>query len=224
MKVHFLQSGGFAGLFRGCALDTADLAPADREELERLVRQSGITGTSKQLSSTARDLHQYEVEIERPSGTAALTVDDATIPEAARPLLRFLRERARPVKAPARRPRAAAPRVIVILVPYALAYRPGPRAAAEAASDGSSEDGLLHWRIRERPTGDLTIRLRSDDLALENTVVRLGLGERQDDVILRRVTQNEVGAEHTIPKDVRLRLPEGTDLRLEVVRQPPAGA
>ncbi len=35
MKVTFQQSGGFAGLIRGCILDTDSLPPGDAEALDR---------------------------------------------------------------------------------------------------------------------------------------------------------------------------------------------
>jgi len=94
MKVRFLQSGGFAGMVRGCELDSAALAPELARELEQLVGQSQIT-PGEYLSETARDLQQYEITIEN-GGSVSVVFDDANIPASARPLLNFLKKLARP--------------------------------------------------------------------------------------------------------------------------------
>ena len=71
MRVTFVQSGGFSGAIKGCVIDAADLAPAERQELESLVAASGLTGAIEQFSSTGRDLRQYDVVIEH-DGTPGL--------------------------------------------------------------------------------------------------------------------------------------------------------
>ena len=38
-----MQSGGFAGMLKGCTIDTTDLAPDERQELESLVAASGFS-------------------------------------------------------------------------------------------------------------------------------------------------------------------------------------
>ena len=58
LKVTFEQSGGFAGLVKGCVLD-ADALPADESaELRRLVAASGLETSSKVTSRGARDRRQ----------------------------------------------------------------------------------------------------------------------------------------------------------------------
>jgi len=96
MKVTFNQSGGFAGLVKGCELDTATLAPDAARELERLIRGSGLSSSVKRLSDTARDLHQYEITIEDSDGKVELLFDDSTVPQSASPLLGFLKKHTRP--------------------------------------------------------------------------------------------------------------------------------
>lgn len=96
MHVTFLQSGGVAGAARGCALDSARLAPEDARELLELVRASGLVVSGEFLSATGRDLRSYEIEIESDAGAVSVTFDDHTLPEQARPLVSFLRRNAKP--------------------------------------------------------------------------------------------------------------------------------
>jgi hypothetical protein len=96
MKVRFVQSGGFAGAVKGCDLDTQALPPDQARELERLVRESGISQSGEHLSDGGRDLHQYEITIEDGRRKLAVTFDDANVPPAARAFLGFLKKCARP--------------------------------------------------------------------------------------------------------------------------------
>ena len=96
MKVRLVQSGGLLGIVRACEIDSSALDPAAADELERLVRGSGISASGAQLSETGRDLHQYEITIEDGDRTLSVVFDDASVPAAARPILGYLRQRARP--------------------------------------------------------------------------------------------------------------------------------
>ena len=96
MKITFVQSGGFAGMLKGCTIDAADLAPDERQELESLVAASGLTESLERFSSAGRDLRQYEIVIEQHATVQRIVCDDRSVPDAARPLLAFLVARARP--------------------------------------------------------------------------------------------------------------------------------
>ena len=96
MKIMFLQSGGFAGMLKGCTIDDADLAPDERRELESLVAASGLSESFEQFSSAGRDLRQYEIVIEQDARVRRIVCDDHSVPEATRPLVAFLAARARP--------------------------------------------------------------------------------------------------------------------------------
>jgi hypothetical protein len=50
MKVWFEESGGYAGLLRGCEIDTSALPPEKAKELEQLVKASGISASGEFLS------------------------------------------------------------------------------------------------------------------------------------------------------------------------------
>jgi hypothetical protein len=96
MRITFIQSGGFAGMLKGCTIEAADLAPEERQELESLVAASGLSESFEQFSSAGRDLRQYEIVIEQHATVHRIVCDDRSVPESARPLLAFLVARARP--------------------------------------------------------------------------------------------------------------------------------
>lgn len=96
MRITFMQSGGFAGILKGCTIEAADLAHDERRELESLVAASGLSESFEQFSSTGRDLRQYEIVIEQDARKQRILCDDRSVPESARPLLAFLVARARP--------------------------------------------------------------------------------------------------------------------------------
>lgn len=96
MKVSFVQSGGYAGLIRGCELNTGLLDPQAARELERLVASSGISASGEFLSESGRDLRQYELTIEKADRKISVTFDDETAPRSVRPLLSYLNKRSRP--------------------------------------------------------------------------------------------------------------------------------
>lgn len=95
MLITFTQSGGFAGTTRGCRIDSNDLEDDDRESLERLVIAAGWT-ESWQAFSQGRDRWQYDIQITRDADAVHVVCDDSCVPTAARPLVTFLKEHARP--------------------------------------------------------------------------------------------------------------------------------
>ena len=96
MKVVFRQFGGFAGLLRGCELDTRALPTPQARELERLVQKSGIVGHRHAHSESARDLQEYEIEIQDNGNSASVAFDDGTVPSGVQPLLKLLKRCAVP--------------------------------------------------------------------------------------------------------------------------------
>jgi len=96
MRITFMQSGGFAGVLKGCTIEATDLAPEERQELESLVAASGLTESFERFSSAGRDLRQYEIVIEQHASVQRIVCDDRSVPEVMRPLLAFLVARARP--------------------------------------------------------------------------------------------------------------------------------
>lgn len=96
MRVKFLQSGGVVGVPRACEFDSARMPPDDARELESLVDASGLSASGEFITPAARDLRLYEIRVERDDASVAVTFDDETLPEQARPLVSFLRRNAKP--------------------------------------------------------------------------------------------------------------------------------
>ena len=97
MKIRFRQTGGFGGLVMGCDLDTGTLSPPEAQELARLIKQANLERTQTKRSDKARDLQNYEIAVEGEGITTKATFDDMSMPANMKPLLDFLRRRARAV-------------------------------------------------------------------------------------------------------------------------------
>lgn len=104
MRISFTLSGGFAGLVRGCRIDTTTLAPDERTTLEALVATSMITGDTESASASGHDLRQYEIVIDDDGRIARLCCDERCLPDSARPLVAALAERSRPGSASSGQP------------------------------------------------------------------------------------------------------------------------
>lgn len=97
MQVRFRQSGGFAGLRRGCDLDTDTLPAEEAANLRSLVEQSGVLQAQSGRTAKARDLFNYEITIETSDGTHLVTFDDGSKPEGIEPLLEYLQNLSEPL-------------------------------------------------------------------------------------------------------------------------------
>lgn len=98
MKVCLVQSGGFAGAIKRCEVDTTTLEQPEAEQLERLVSDSGLNTSGEAFNKDGRDLNQYEITIEDDTKAICMTFDEHNVPQAARQLLGYLKQRARPGK------------------------------------------------------------------------------------------------------------------------------
>ena len=98
MKIRLVQSGGLLGIVKVCEIDSSALGAEAADELERLVRGSGISASGEQLTEAARDLYHYEITIEDESKTLTVVFDDASMPPAARPMIGYLKQHARPAR------------------------------------------------------------------------------------------------------------------------------
>ena len=98
MRVHFVQSGGFAGLMRGCEIDTdRDGHALDADalaSLERLSREAPPLVSS--ADGQTRDGAQYEIRIVTNGARRTHRFDDASLPDFLKPLIAQLKRRARP--------------------------------------------------------------------------------------------------------------------------------
>lgn len=93
MKIQFRQSGGFAGLARGCDLDTTTLEKSEAEHIERLA----AAAQTALPSTTGADLNCYEIEITEGGKKKTLTLDDMSMTAETAPLVELLAERAKPI-------------------------------------------------------------------------------------------------------------------------------
>lgn len=94
MKLRFRQSGGFAGLERGCEVAVAALAPELRMLLEHALTHASAPSSS---SPGGADLTQYSLVVDTPGKARELRFDDATLPPALAPLLAHLTAKSTPL-------------------------------------------------------------------------------------------------------------------------------
>jgi hypothetical protein len=94
-KIRFRQSGGFAGLVRGCEVAPEDVGAADRRALEG--HAQGTSAATSAGASGTRDQVVYEVELETDAGNARLEFDEMSLPEDLAPLVDRLVKRSRPM-------------------------------------------------------------------------------------------------------------------------------
>jgi len=98
LRVSFEQSGGFAGLLKGCVLEADELPADEGAELRRLVVASGLKTSAETASPGMRDRRQLTITIDRGGERVEIVCDDGCTPEEARPLVAFLAARAKPVR------------------------------------------------------------------------------------------------------------------------------
>jgi hypothetical protein len=100
LRIRYLQSGGFAGLIRGCNIDAAALAPATAAILKRLVKAAPLARLKTARTGGVADLLLHDFVIETDAGTLHLSFDDLTLPKALKPLVAFLARRSKPIPPP----------------------------------------------------------------------------------------------------------------------------
>jgi len=95
LKIRYVQSGGFAGLTRGCAIDAAALAPSAAATMKRLVKATPLAELRTKKTEGADNLLHHDFSIETDAGTHNLSFDDLTLPKALKPLVAFLARRSK---------------------------------------------------------------------------------------------------------------------------------
>ena len=93
-KIHFRQSGGFAGLVRGSEAAGKDISAAQRKAIERHAR--GSSAASSRKASRARDMIVYELDVDTDGGPVRLEFDEASVPDDLEGLVKELSKRAKP--------------------------------------------------------------------------------------------------------------------------------
>jgi hypothetical protein len=97
MKLSFRRTGGFAPMPIGCQLDTEKMSVREAEQLTRLVDDSEIMETTGKTLSGAKDMHYYDIEIERDGKTHKAHFDHASLPERIRALVQYLLHESAPI-------------------------------------------------------------------------------------------------------------------------------
>ena len=97
MRVQFRETGGFAGLSRGCDLDADKLSGDDKSELVSLVKDSKPLLAKTSPNQQVRDALAYEIVIEEGKDRLDAAFDDTTLPKGILPLLDFLKKKSRPI-------------------------------------------------------------------------------------------------------------------------------
>jgi len=97
LRIRYVQSGGFAGLIRGCTIDSAALAPAVAAVLKRLVKAAPLAKLKTARTQGVADLLLHDLAIETDVGTFHLSFDDLSLPTALKPLVAFLTRRSKPI-------------------------------------------------------------------------------------------------------------------------------
>jgi hypothetical protein len=100
LKIRYVQSGGFAGLIRGCTLDAAALAPAAAAVMKRLVEAAALGKLETARTRGVADLLLHDFNIETDDGAFHLSFDDLTLPPALKPLAEFLARHIKPLPPP----------------------------------------------------------------------------------------------------------------------------
>jgi hypothetical protein len=99
MKVTIQQSGGYLGYLRK-TVDTSQLDPAEEARFRSLVEQSNLLAMQGEQRSKAGNMPTYEITIEMDGRVHQITFDDATKPESAAPLLKYIQQRGQPLPPP----------------------------------------------------------------------------------------------------------------------------
>lgn len=99
MKVTVEQTGGFVGYLRKM-VDTSELAPEEGARFRSLVEQSNLLGRKGEQHLEAGNLPSYTITIETDQDVYQVAFDEASKPESAAPLLRYVQQRGKPLPPP----------------------------------------------------------------------------------------------------------------------------
>jgi hypothetical protein len=97
MNIHFERSGGFAGLRLSQDVDSANLPPEERSELDRLVEEARFFDLPADVraANSGADRFQYDLTVKAGPREHTVAIDEAAVPENVRPLLNWLRAKVR---------------------------------------------------------------------------------------------------------------------------------
>jgi len=77
MRISFERTGGFGNVPLRAEIDTEQLPPDRKQELERLIEQARPFDQPSQSATATPDDYQYEVKIEDSSGAKTIRTTDS---------------------------------------------------------------------------------------------------------------------------------------------------
>lgn len=97
MRIHFVRTGGFAGLKLETDVDSDTLSPDEGRALEQEVTQSNFFRLPSQIKAAAGGVDRFEYAITVQDGSEVHTVEvgEAEVPDALQPLIQHLDRLAR---------------------------------------------------------------------------------------------------------------------------------
>ena len=99
-RLRLRRTGGFAGIATEAAIDTAELPPGEAEPLLAALDEVDLASLASRRPPPPGppDTFRYALDVERGGATHSVTLAEAEVPQALRPVLAALSERARPVR------------------------------------------------------------------------------------------------------------------------------
>jgi len=100
VRIELTRSGGLAGLRQAAAVDDAALPPQERDELLRLAAAADLWSLPERLEASRAepDRFRYRIAVDDGARRRELSVAEEAMPEALRPLVRWLEARAHPAR------------------------------------------------------------------------------------------------------------------------------
>jgi Emfourin len=90
-----VRSGGVAGARLSTTVESAELTAEDHQKLRSLVEASGLAATPPAYGPRPPDRLQYHLSVDDDGRKIDLRLGEEEVPEALRPLLDWLTDRAR---------------------------------------------------------------------------------------------------------------------------------
>jgi hypothetical protein len=97
MRIEFVRSGGFAGLFLTANIDLQTLPPDESATFEREINDTAFFELPEQIKSSfpMPDRFEYQITVTSPQRTHTVTVSESLVTDALRLLVDHLTDLAR---------------------------------------------------------------------------------------------------------------------------------
>jgi hypothetical protein len=92
----FTQTGGFIGVNRKYEKPLSELSEAERNQLEKLIGESGLlkVNDEQRFTAGAADMFHYDFRLKDGKQEYHATFDDGSLPDSYRPLVKFAKPKA----------------------------------------------------------------------------------------------------------------------------------